>query len=199
MAPQLATNDDFNNLFIRENLKRLRISHGLSMLAVAKIINKTRQAYANYEAGQREINIHDLITLSGFYNISVDKILGNPYSNRNDMILSFRTYAMKDGELKVAPQQTISTINDDVIAVIRDELHIDFYWRTQLYHEDRLMLFEYNNKPYTSKVFYNKDKGGFFYIDDKPFFFNKAHAENIIYIGIYNSTLTKEFSIPNFL
>ena len=63
MAP-LATNDDFNNLFIRENLKRLRLSHGLSMIAVGKIINKTRQAYANYEAGQREINIHDLNTLS---------------------------------------------------------------------------------------------------------------------------------------
>ena len=198
MAPQLATNDDFNSLFIRENLKRLRTGHGLSMNAVAKIINKTRQAYANYEAGQREINIHDLITLSGFYNVSVDKILGNPFSNRNDTILSFRTYAMKDGELKVAQQQTISTIHDDVIAVIRDELHIDFYWRTQLYHENHVMLFDYNNKPYTSKVFYNKDKGGFFYIDEKPFFFNKAHAENIIYIGIYNSTLTKEFSIPNF-
>jgi len=199
MAPQLTTHDDFNNLFIRENLKRLRTSHGLSMYAIAKVINKTRQAYANYEAGQREINIHDLITLSGFYGVSVDTILGNPYSNRNDKILSFRTYKVSDGELKATPQQTISTINDDVVVVIRDELHIDFFWRTQLHHENRVMLFDYNNKTYTSKVFYNKDKGGFFYIDDKPFFFNKAHGENIIYIGIYNSTLTKEFTIPNFL
>jgi transcriptional regulator with XRE-family HTH domain len=197
MAP-LATNDDFNNLFIRENLKRLRTSHGLSMLAVAKIINKTRQAYANYEAGQREINIHDLITLSGFYGVSVDNILGNPYSNKNDTTLSFRTYALKDGELKVSPQQTLTAINDDVVVVIRDEFHVDFFWRTQVYHEGIVMLFDYNNKTYSSKVFYNKDKSGFFFIDDKPFFFNKVHGENIIYIGVYNSTLTKAFTIPNF-
>jgi transcriptional regulator with XRE-family HTH domain len=54
---------DFNNLFISENLRRLRLLNNLTTTQVCKVINKTRQGYVNYENGSREISIHDLIGL----------------------------------------------------------------------------------------------------------------------------------------
>ncbi len=76
----LNTPDAFNKLFISENLKKLRVSDTLSTTAVGKIIDKTRQGYLNYENGSREIGIYDLITLSGYYNVSIDVIVGNPFT-----------------------------------------------------------------------------------------------------------------------
>ena len=89
MNYQLLSDDDFNNLFISENLKRLRLANNLSTVQVAQIIGKSRQGYVNYESGAREISIHDLITLSGFYNVRVDDIIGNPYSNRNEKAIEY--------------------------------------------------------------------------------------------------------------
>jgi transcriptional regulator with XRE-family HTH domain len=199
MSKQLLSNDDFNNLFLRENLKRLRIKNGLSTIAIAKIINKSRQAYANYEAGLREISIHDLIVLPGFYHVSVDDILGNPFTNRNNNTLSFRSYEiLDDGSIRPTVEKTINTANDDVIVVKRNEKTIDFYWRTQMNQKGKVMLFEYNNQLYSSKVFFQKDKGWFFFVHEEPQYFNKVQVENLIFIGVFASSLTKDFNIPNF-
>jgi transcriptional regulator with XRE-family HTH domain len=189
---------DFNNLFISENLRRLRLLNNLTTTQVCKVINKTRQGYVNHENGSREISIHDLITLSGFYNVNVDELIGNPYSNRNEKRLAFRTYQHSNHEIEPTNQMIVSTINDDVIAVSKNDLEVDFYWRTQTNQHNHVMLFEYYDKTYTSKVFFNKDKGGFFFINDEPKFFTKANAENLLFKGIYMATLKKEFSIENF-
>ncbi len=194
----LTTNDDFNLLFISENLKRLRISHNLTTTQVAKVIKKSRQGYLNYESCIREIGIHDLITLSGFYGVSVDDIVGNPFTLRNEKRVSFRTYELIEGEFKHVMPQAITTTNDDVICVKRNDNHTDFFWRTQAYHKNDVMLFDYYDRTYISKVHYNKDGGGFFYINEEPFFFTKANADYIIYMGVFNSSLTKGFQIPNF-
>lgn len=198
MNYQLLSDDDFNNLFISENLKRLRLANNLSTVQVAQIIGKSRQGYVNYESGAREISIHDLITLSGFYNVRVDEIIGNPYSNRNEKALTFRTFEHIGNIIVPSMQITISTINDDMIAYKRSDLEIDFFWRTQKNQKNRVMLFEYYDKIYVSKVFFNKELGGFFFIDDEPHYFTKANAENLIFKGVYASTLKKDLVIENF-
>lgn len=190
--------EDFNKLFISESLKRLRLKHDLSTTDVAKIISKSRQGYLNYETAAREIGIRDLITLSGFYNTSIDVIVGNPFTLRNNSSLSFRSYEMIDGALKEVMPYTISTMLDDVICVTEDELSRLFFWKTTTIQKGRIMLFEYYNKPYISKVHYNHYGGGHFYINDEPFYFNKAQAENIAFKGVLMSTLEKDMSIPNF-
>ena len=133
---KLNTEDDFNNLFICENLKRLRVSHNLSTTQVASVIKKSRQGYLNYENGSREIGIHDLIKLSQFYGVSIDHITGNPFSNRISHTLAFRTYEMVDNELKQVLPYNINAENDDVILVRYSEHKIDFFWRTQTYHKN---------------------------------------------------------------
>jgi len=198
MSTGLNSDYDFNNLFISENLKRLRLMNNLSPIQLAKIINKSRQGYVNYETGVREIGIHDLITLSGFYNVRVDDIIGNPYSNRSEKKITFRSFEYKETKIVPTIQMALSTINDDVITVKKTELEIDFYWRTQTNQHNRVMLFEYYDSIYSSKVFFNKDKGGIFFINDEPQYFTKAHAENLIFKGVFMGTLKKDFSIENF-
>lgn len=198
MSYHLLSDDDFNNLFISENLKRLRLANNLTTVQVANIIGKSRQGYVNYESGAREISIHDLITLSGFYNVRVDDIIGNPYSNRADKVLSFRSFEVQDDHIAPSVQLTISTINDDMIALKKNDHEIDFFWRTQKNQKNHVMLFEYYDKVYVSKVFFNKDKGGIFFVNDEPIYFTKAHAENLIFKGVYASTLKKDLVIENF-
>lgn len=130
-------------LFVCANLKRLRESHKLSNSAVAAIIGKSRQDYINYETGFREIGIHDLITLSNFYNISLDEMVGNPFLLRKLAKLEYRTYEMKDGQLELGSPTVVSAINDDIVIVKVDDHHLDFFWKTQLYHKNPVMLFDF--------------------------------------------------------
>lgn len=190
--------EQLNKLFISASLKRLRLKHNLSTTDLAKIIKKSRQGYLNYEVGAREIGIRDLITLSGFYNTSIDVIVGNPFSLRNDNSLSFRSYERIEGTLKEVMPFCISNILDDVICVTEDELSKLFFWKTTAYQKGRVMLLEYYNKPYISKIHYNHYGGGHFYINDEPLYFNKAQAENITFKGVLMSALEKEINIVNF-
>lgn len=198
MTVKLQTDEDFNNLFMRENMKRLRVAHGLSTTQVAKVLEKTRQSYAYYESGEREINIHDIIKLAHFYNVSVDALVGNPFTNKSETTLTFWSYEVINGAIKSRNPITISTITDDVIALKVDELTIEFYWKTNTYQQGHVMLFEYYNKFYTAKVYYNKDKSGFFEFNNEVIKFTKANGENLLYKGVHMGKLNKEFVIPHF-
>ena len=186
-------------LFVRENMKRLREFHELSNTDIAKVIGKTRQGYINYERGLRDIGIHDLVTLSNYYGITLDEIVGNPLKLHKLEKLEYRTYEMKEGQLELSTPTTISAINDDIVIVKRDDLHLDFFWKTQLYHKNRIMLFDFHDRPYVSKIYYNSDSSGFFLIKDEHVVFNKATSESIIIKGVFLSTLTKDFHVEHFL
>ncbi len=194
----LTSSREFSRLFISQNLKKLRLENQLSTTDVAKFLGKTRQGYINYENGSRVIGIYDLITLSGYYNVSIDVLVGNPFTLRNEKSLAYRTYEYVEGELKEIMPITISTIYDDVICVKYDDLNYQFFWKTNSHQKGRIMLFEYYNKPYVSKVFFKDQGGGHFYINEEPFYFNKARAENIVFKGVYMALINKEMSIPYF-
>ncbi len=189
---------EMDKLFISKNLKKLRLKNNLTTTQVGKIIKKTRQGYLNYENGSREIGIRDLITLSGFYNTSLDVIVANPFTLKNEKSLAFRTFDFVDNQLKEAMPITISTVFDDVICVKKSGLSLMFFWKTNSNQKGHVMLFEYYNAHYISKVYYNHYGGGHFYINKEPFYFNKAQSENICFKGVYMATLEKDMLIPNF-
>ena len=67
-----------------ERLRDLREDNDLKQKEVADILNTTQQVYSRYENGLNEIPIHHLVTLSKFYKVSTDYILGltdNPTKN----------------------------------------------------------------------------------------------------------------------
>ena len=59
-----------------ERLRELREDNDLKQKDVADILNTTQQVYSRYENGLNEIPIHHLVTLSKFYKVSTDYILG---------------------------------------------------------------------------------------------------------------------------
>ena len=66
-------------------IRDLREDRDLTQKCLAKELNCSQQVYSNYELGQRDIPTDILIKLSGFYNVSVDYILGiteNPNINK---------------------------------------------------------------------------------------------------------------------
>lgn len=54
------------------NLKQKRIELNLTQKEVAKELNITTQAYANYEQGLREPNIETLKKIADYYKTSID-------------------------------------------------------------------------------------------------------------------------------
>lgn len=191
-------NDDLSLMVIGDNLKRLRESHKLSYTDVAKILNKSRQGYVNYESATREIGIASLITLSSFYQVSIDAIVGNPYAIGSESKLNFRTYQFTNEGIKKVMPTIISSQYNDIVMVKVDDITIKFFWRADNYVENSEMLFEFKDRTYISKIWFKSDGTGYFYINDIPHFFTKKDKEDLIFIGIHSSTLSKKLDIKNF-
>lgn len=58
-----------------ERLRDLREDRDLKQRDIAEVLKTTQQVYSRYENGTNEIPLHHLITLSKFYNVSIDYIL----------------------------------------------------------------------------------------------------------------------------
>ena len=59
-----------------DRIRELREDNDLSQAQLAEILNTTQQVYSRYEKGINEIPVRHIITLSRFYNVSCDYILG---------------------------------------------------------------------------------------------------------------------------
>ena len=65
-------------------IRDLREDRDLTQRQIAEYLCCSQQVYSNYELGQRDIPTEVLIKLSGFYQVSVDYLLGitsNPKRN----------------------------------------------------------------------------------------------------------------------
>lgn len=68
-----------------ENLRVIREDRGYTQKQIAEVLETTQQYYSDYENGKRDIPIRVYITLSKFYNVSIDYLAGQspfPSSNR---------------------------------------------------------------------------------------------------------------------
>lgn len=59
------------------NLRKLRKEKGFKQSEVADAINVAQPTYSRYELGTRKLEGDILISLSQFFNVSIDYILGN--------------------------------------------------------------------------------------------------------------------------
>lgn len=66
------------------NLKELRTQMGLSQKAVADGVGCSPTVYSRYETGERQPSIEMLISLSKFFCVSVDCIIGNSDNGHQD-------------------------------------------------------------------------------------------------------------------
>lgn len=75
-------------------LRDLREDEDLSIRRLADLLHMQRTTYHNYETGKRELPFELAITLSKFYNVSLDYIAGltndkTPISKKNKDITLF--------------------------------------------------------------------------------------------------------------
>ena len=63
------------------NLKKLRLSNKKTQLEMAKYLNIKQSSYQRYESGDSEPNITNLIKLADYYNVTLDYLVGRPFSN----------------------------------------------------------------------------------------------------------------------
>ncbi len=59
-----------------QRIKDLREDNDLPQKEVAAVLGITVQQYSLYERGDREIPLHHFITLSKFYNVTLDYLAG---------------------------------------------------------------------------------------------------------------------------
>ena len=61
---------------IYRRIRDLREDRDLKQKELAEYLNCSQQVYSNYELGQRDIPTETLISLSAYYGVSVDYLLG---------------------------------------------------------------------------------------------------------------------------
>ncbi|NLV85618.1 MAG: helix-turn-helix transcriptional regulator [Clostridiales bacterium] len=83
-----------------EILRDLREDLDLTQTNIASLLTTTQQHYSRYETGEYELPIRHLITLSDFYMVSVDYILGRTkYKDTLDSLNRQLTKDITVGEL----------------------------------------------------------------------------------------------------
>ena len=63
-------------MFYYKRLKDMREDNDKTQTQIAEILGIKQQQYARYENGTNEIPLHHLITLSRYYNVSLDYLAG---------------------------------------------------------------------------------------------------------------------------
>lgn len=92
-----------------EYLKTLRTQKGVSQQTVADYLEITRQAYSNYENGNREPDYETLLKLAEYFGTSVDVLLrGEPQD------ASLNKSKITEEELKVALFGGDSEVTDEM-------------------------------------------------------------------------------------
>lgn len=183
---------------IANNLRNLRKAAGLTTTEAADAIDKTRQAYNNYEKGSRLIGVIDLIKLSELYNIPMSSIVGSKITDDERVSIPFDHYEIVNNEIIKSVPLFISTSNDDIILLTKDEDTIDYYLKTQDFHEKIETLFSYNDNIYSSILFKSKNGTISFTVDKELKHIPREFVSNIIILGIHAGTIKKEISVPDF-
>ena len=63
------------NIQLSANLKRLRTDHDYTQTKIAKMLNISRQAYSNYETGNRSPDLDMLIRIADIYHVTLEQLI----------------------------------------------------------------------------------------------------------------------------
>lgn len=91
------------NTFLNQNIKYLRKQRNLSQEKLSKVVNKDRSLIGHWEGGTREVTLEDIIKISEFFDVSIDKIIGTNLANQKNEILeneyetNLKKYALSNG------------------------------------------------------------------------------------------------------
>lgn len=106
------------------NLKKLRTHRGLSQKAVADGVGCSPTVYSRYENEERQPSIEMLISLSRFFGVSVDCIIGNVGSESPDNAKSRETaiscFTAAEVELIMAARDSDDRAIADALSLLKN-------------------------------------------------------------------------------
>jgi len=116
-------------MIILNRLRELRIEKGLLQSDIAKVINKSDRAIGLYERGERDMGTETLTTLSNFFNVSIDYLLGKSDIRNPEKEIDFDPSKLYIG-LSTDDYENISTtqlkqIEELAKVVLKDNLKKD--------------------------------------------------------------------------
>ena len=82
------------NLQLASNLRKYREANGFTQDYISLQLNISRQAYSNYERGNRNPDIDLLIKLCNLYHITLDQLILEPFSHKNIHIKESNNYCV---------------------------------------------------------------------------------------------------------
>lgn len=121
--------------YFKDNLKFLRKKYQLSQNDVAKIVNKERSLIGHWENGSRSVTLEDIIKLSGYFNITIDQLIGVDLSNEiimkeNELEHHLKQYALNYGVKLVIDKtsplcaETALKIQNEIQQILLEEIKI---------------------------------------------------------------------------
>lgn len=121
--------------FFKDNIKFLRKKYKLSQNDVAKIVNKERSLIGHWENGSRSVTLEDIIKLSGYFNITIDQLIGVDLSNEiiikeNELEHHLKQYALNYGVKLVIDKtsplcaETALKIQNEIQQILLEEIKI---------------------------------------------------------------------------
>lgn len=121
--------------FFKDNIKFLRKKYKLSQNDIAKIVNKERSLIGHWENGARSVTLEDIIKLSGYFNITIDQLIGVDLSNEiiikeNELEHHLKQYALNYGVKLVIDKtsplcaETALKIQNEIQQILLEEIKI---------------------------------------------------------------------------
>ncbi len=121
--------------FFKDNIKFLRKKYKLSQNDIAKIVNKERSLIGHWENGSRSVTLEDIIKLSGYFNITIDQLIGVDLSNEiiikeNELEHHLKQYALNYGVKLVIDKtsplcaETALKIQNEIQQILLEEIKI---------------------------------------------------------------------------
>ncbi|HOF43176.1 MAG TPA: helix-turn-helix transcriptional regulator [Bacilli bacterium] len=186
-------NDNLKKI-ITENMIYLRKQKNLSGLNIADVLGVSRQAYYNYESGQREMSLSNLKILADYYGVTLDLIASTSLSDSRPPILTFPTLKKLDNNYKFTEDLAkVTSFSNDLLVVKESETLIKIFEANTTYIEGQELLFEFNNKLYTAVINFTPDGDGFFIYEEKAIKITKRDAKSLVYLGILFATIDKRY------
>lgn len=185
---------------LRQNLMFLRKQKNLTMDRIADVINLSRQAYAAYEYGTREMSIESLKLIADFYGITMDLMVSSALIDGRQPQISFSTLTYEDAKLQFSDiSLSIKNTNSSVIVVKLDDLNFKLFESTITHIPDHEQLIEFKGNYHCAKVYFFDDGSGCFYENGKMTRFTKLNRKSLVIIGMLMATIKKEYELDYFL
>ena len=96
--------------YLSTNIKFLRQSNNLKQEDIANIVCKARSLVSAWESDSREITTEDIIKLSDYFNIPMDKLVGTDLRIKENDLIKNRTEILFDKTKDILSDDDRATI-----------------------------------------------------------------------------------------